>query len=479
MARQPVKKQTRATQNSAPAITAEMTEQMAIYRHDDLVTYNRELKLEDFNSEEEYRKALLDQYENLRLEEYKYTVRNETLKAYNLSCDGRSAGINPNNAWGGYHEYPQFLKQHIEHADSAQVQQFPELITNPRYMNTFKNVKKDGTVKSVGAYTCAVTSTALQMQISDKMGYEGTSNIVVDGKCCASAVNAATCVPQKYQLEGDGKKTLNQMILSGEIGVGDEVSIYPKPDNKKKDNTVVTASGKHCITIASINRNEKGEIVGFTYQANNMEAFRDVSVNDSSGQGTKLVYNAVKTHEWINDKISEERTKLNQKTTEELAAEVSGVRQRTGELIDNLQKTEQYAATHKKANRQNYFTDAKDSYRQELAKRKNSYDIRRIEPAIIKPTKSVITIPTLEELDASILNTRIGFETTFKGQRFESKTEEKKKIEEARQENERSASPKQEPKKQEEYKTPESLKRPEEHANLSLNIWQKKRGRNG
>ena len=136
MARQPVKRQ------SEPTITAEMTEQMAAYRHDDLATYNRELKAENFNSEEEYRAALLNQYEDLRYQEYNYTVRNETLKAYNLSCDGRKAGINPNNAWGGYHEYPQFLKQHTEHADSAQVQQFPELCTNPKYMNTHKKYQE-------------------------------------------------------------------------------------------------------------------------------------------------------------------------------------------------------------------------------------------------------------------------------------------------------------------------------------------------
>ena len=76
-------------------------------------------------------------------------------------------------------------------------------------MNTHKNIKKDGTVKSVGAYTCAITSTALQMQICDKMGYDNNS-IIINKKSYASAVGAATCVPEQYQINGDGKKTLNR-----------------------------------------------------------------------------------------------------------------------------------------------------------------------------------------------------------------------------------------------------------------------------
>lgn len=485
MAKQSVKRQ------SAPVITAEMTEKMATYRHDDLETYNRELKQEKFNSEEEYRTALLEQYEKLRFEEYKYTVRNETLKAYNLSCDGKKAGINPNNAWGGYHEYPQFLRQHTEHADSAQVQQFPELCANPKYMNSHKNIKKDGTVKSVGAYTCAITSTALQMQISDKMGYEN-NGIITDKKCYASAVSAATCVPKQYQLNGNGKKTLNQMIASGEIGVGDEVSIYPKPNNKKKDNTVVTASGKHCITIASINRNKNGEITGFTYQANNVEAFRDVDIHDNSGQGGKLVYNAVKTHVWMEDKINEERTNLSQKSTEELAAEVSVARQRTSDLIDNLQKTEQYAATHRKNNLQNYLSDASVSFTQEYTDRKKSYDLRRTEPIAIQPVESQISMPNSDDEIIPNITERISGIASFKEQRFDAKTEEKKQKDNLTQENEHTASQKQtlakehseptpeqpEIPKKENQKVPANIQRPQQSP-VAMTLWQQRQGRSG
>ncbi len=483
MAKKPVRRQASVT----PAITAEMTEQMATYRHDDLATYNRELKAENFNSEEEYRAALLNQYEDLRYQEYNYTVRNETLKAYNLSCDGRKAGINPNNAWGGYHEYPQFLRQHTEHADSAQVQQFPELCTNPKYMNTHKNIKKDGTVKSVGAYTCAITSTALQMQICDKMGYDNNS-IIINKKSYASAVGAATCVPEQYQINGDGKKTLNQMILSGEIGVGDEVSIYPKPNNKKKDNTVVTASGKHCITIAAVNRNKSGEIIGFTYQANNVEAFRDVDIHDNNGQGGKLVYNAVKTHVWMEDKIKEERTKLSQKTTEELAAEVSATRQRTGDLIDNLQKTEQYAASHRKGNMQNYLADAESSFRQEFNDRKSSYEIRRIEPTVIRQADPAVNIPTLEDIKIPEINDKINGIASFKDQRFDAKTEEREKVNEATRENKQLTSQQQktttqqkqvQTQNQEEPMAPTALRRQKKVDPVAMAVWQQKQTRNG
>lgn len=482
MAKKPVRRQASPT----PAITAEMTEQMATYRHDDLATFNRELKLENFNSEEEYRAALLNQYEDLRYQEYNYTVRNETLKAYNLSCDGRKAGINPNNAWGGYHEYPQFLRQHTEHADSAQVQQFPELCRNPKYMNSHKNIKKDGTVKSVGAYTCAITSTALQMQICDKMGYDN-NNIVIDKTCYASATGAATCVPKQYQINGDGK-TLNQMVLAGEISVGDEVSIYPKPNNKKKDNTVITASGKHCITIASINRDKNGEIIGFTYQANNVEAFRDVDIHDNSGQGGKLVYNAVKTHVWMEDKIKEERTQLSQKTTEELAAEVSATRQRTGDLIDNLQKTEQYAASHRKGNMQNYLADAQSSFRQEFNDRKSSYEIRRVEPIIIRPSESTVKVPSLEDIKIPEINDKINGIASFKDQRFDAKTEEREKVTEATRENKQLTSQQQkttaqqkqvQTQNQEEPMAPTTLRRQKKVDPVAMALWQQKQGRNG
>lgn len=374
------KSPTKKTVVAAPTVTSDTTQEMATYRHYNLEYEFKELKREDFNDDEAYRAALLKQYEALRQQEYKYIVRNEALKAYNCSCDGKNAGINPNRAWGGYHEYPQFLKQHTEHRDSAQVQHFPELCTNHQYMNMHKNIKKDGTVKSIGAYTCAVTATALQMQISDKMGYEGNNNIITRKTNYASATNAATCVSKEYQISGNGKKTLNQMILSGEISVGDEVSTYPK--KTISDNTVVTASGKHCITIADISRNEKGEIVSFTYQANNIEAFQEVNINDNSGQGGRLVWNATKTHVWSKDKIKEECANLNQKTNEEISAEITKARQRTNDLVDDLQKTEQYAATHQKrhTNRrtnQNYLADARTSYQRELTSRRDAYNDAR------------------------------------------------------------------------------------------------------
>lgn len=432
------KRKTSVTQ-VAPAIAVEKIEQMAVYRKDELETHNRELKAENFANEAEYREALISQYENLRREEYRYTVQNEALKAYNLTCDGRNAGVKENNAWDAYAEHPGIVAQHTEHADSAQVQQFPKICEGMRIsgkaMNNHKNIdKKTGQVKSVGAYSCAITASAMQMQISDKMGYCGRDNIIQPSKTTplASAELAATCVDKKYQQQGDGKATLNDMVMQGKVGVGDEISIV-----SANGATVKTASGKHSMTVAAINRNDNGEVMSYVLQANNVCVYETIYPNDKdkNSHGKRVVYNTVKTHEWADDKITKEAKGLENLSTEKLAQKINEQRSKTEAVIDNLAVNENYATTHRTNNGRGvtYLSTAAGAYMQEYKQLERNYQIRRQEPMIFASNIDGISI--MEKIGEIKIPTRL----EIKGDYFNARVDGEKKKAEAQRENEQIA----------------------------------------
>jgi len=432
------KRKTSVTQ-IAPAISVEKIEQMAVYRKDELITHNKELKAEDFASEAEYREALISQYENLRREEYRYTVQNEALKAYNLTCDGRNAGVKENNAWDAYAAHPDIVSRHTEHADSAQVQQFPKICEgmhiSGKAMNNHKNIdKKTGQVKSVGAYSCAITASAMQMQISDKMGYCGKDNIIQPSRTTplASAELAATCVDKKYQQQGDGKTTLNDMVMQGKVGVGDEVSIV-----SANGATVKTASGKHSMTVAAINRNDNGEVTSYVLQANNVCVYETIYPNDSdkNSHGKRVVYNTVKTHEWADDKITKEAKGLENLSTEELTQKVGEQRSKTEAVIDNLAVNENYATTHKTNNGRGvtYLSTSAGAYMQEYKQLERNYQIRRQEPMIFASNMNGISV--MEMIGEIKIPTRL----EIKGDYFDAHVDGKEQTAEAQKENERIA----------------------------------------
>ncbi len=316
-------------------VTQKDTQSMALCRKKELAKKFPELKRGDFADEKAYREALINQYQSLRYQEYEYVVRNESNRAYNDACEGRSQGVHENQfIWNSGADI-----NLSSPSDSTKVAQtiVVDIGLNPGGMCRQKNKDNKGRVKSTGAYSCAIEATALQSAISMNMGYDGPDNIiqVSRGSAYAGAKTMAKEVPVKYYQEGKGR-TLNQMVASGDIQVGDAVSI--KSGQGKEINT---NSQCHCLTIAAINRDEKGNVVSYTVEAYNNCQFVNIDVkNNAHFFGGHVVLNAVKTHDFIDDKIGEEVQNLQNLSTRDLELRVSDARKRTEQVIDELQVTE-------------------------------------------------------------------------------------------------------------------------------------------
>ena len=337
-----------------PKITEEQIKNMANYRKQEINHDYPILNPEDFSSEDEYKKALMEQYKALSQERYEYTVMNECMKVYNVSCDGRNKGIPENQGfWTAYQG------QGIEVGDSA-VNRAPDIATaikkTPSYMIKHKNKDKNGNVTSIGAHCCSITSTAIESQVCAKMGYDD-KNIIqpTEDTPFASAKSAATGVDPKYQIQGRGKN-LNYMIAHGQLPVGSGVSLI----KGEGDNNT---SGCHAVTIAAINYDENHNVTSYTLQANNSCQLQTYSIN--SGYGTQIVHNAVNLQKWADDRVQEKLNEMENLPPERVAEMVNSQRQDTMNVIDNLQTTETYAATHTRNNKQ-YIEGISSHYQKDL-----------------------------------------------------------------------------------------------------------------
>ena len=137
---------------------------------------------------------------------------------------------------------------------------------------------------------------------------------------------------------------------------------------------------------------------------------------------------------------------------------------------------------------QNYLADAESSFRQEFNDRKSSYEIRRIEPTVIRQADPAVNIPTLEDIKIPEINDKINGIAAFKDQRFDAKTEEREKVNEATRENKQLTSQQQktttqqkqvQTQNQEEPMAPTALRRQKKVDPVAMAVWQQKQGRNG
>jgi len=418
MTRRPIRRSQQTARKKAPQeITESMTVDMATYRKEELNTFNRPIERKNFpegaDGDTEYREALLDQYKKLRDKEYRYTVQNEAMKVYNLACDGRS-NLGSNKGHENKHVWNAYKGTSFEVAarDTAVVN-IPTMVRdmgwNPDGMCRTQNKDKKGQVKSVGAYSCAIVGSAIQMEVSNKMGYTGDNNFVDAASSktpLASASGAVTCVDDKYQIQGKGK-TLNQMVLSGQLSLGDEVSI------RTSDNPdVATASGCHVLTITDIKYDYNGNIKNYTIQASNNCSYTTVDPKKNSYPGNKLVQNAAQTHLWINEKINEERQNLASLSNEELAQRVQETKERTEGVIDNLQTTESYAATHKRGGK-SYISGIQTQYNQDYQDMKLTNTIMHQEPIVIRKDKESPEFKFSPALDVPLVDPETGKSRTF------------------------------------------------------------------
>lgn len=347
---------------SAPRVTPEMTEEMQGLRMQELEQNIPVKTKSDFESDEAYKEYLLQTYENLRQAEYGYTVRNETMKVYNLACDGASATGKKDNelVWNGYKSYiaaaktPEEKERRIEQVQNSAMSRAAVMGGICMLGSEEKTV-----MPSAGLHCCALTASAITAQISGKMGYDGADNLVVpeyrgeipgarNNIVAAAYISKADSIllhqqripemiPEKPKTAKE--KTLNERVRSGELGVGDSFAI------KVGGVAGNTASGNHAMVIADVIKDEQGNVTSYVLQANNNRCLKSINVNDTYNYyGSKMVTDIVKTHEFVKGKVGQELENLKGLSLEELEARVVEQRGKTEQVIADLAVTEQYNA---------------------------------------------------------------------------------------------------------------------------------------
>ena len=324
-----------------PKITTQAIDAMQNYRK-----YDAEMLVSpvDKDNEEFYRQALLAEYQRQReYFQYPLIVQNEAQKVYALAQDGEKAGTGENRGvWTAYRG-----TSVASQASQCAIARVPEL-TDLKGSNN----------------CCAITASALQAEISAQMGYDGANNLVQkitkvtpsDPKSLTSAlyVCSSTTADAQYVHKGN-RKTLNQLIASGDIKVGDAVSLRRGPTTKE-------SSGCHAVTVADVQYNSKGEPISYTLHSNNGKHYETVSVS-SKGHwaGSLPVEEYLSSQDYWFDKIKEETNELAKLSTEELEKRVAETQARTYQIIDDLHQTEIYALNH------NYSKNISDTYMNDLA----------------------------------------------------------------------------------------------------------------
>lgn len=370
-------------------ITQEAVDEMMEYRSNAVNAGS--LYARDFQSEEEYRQYLLEEYKVQRTNQYRYNVQNEAMKVYNLTNDGRKQNIHENvGVWTGYATSPSLQDQ----VSDCAVSRIPEMTTamwgargpQAASRHVYSNKKR-------GTYCCAITSSAIQAQISAKMGYDGKENIIQASTktslAYAAGQNYATTASKEYAHDGKGK-TLNQLIANGSIGIGDQVSLRIK---RGTNNT----SGCHAVTIVDIQYDKNGKPQTYTLQANNGCQYTTISVKGSKRDffGNKKVENYLHTEAYWQDKINQETNELALLDTKELVARIDEEKQKTAQVISDLHETESYAQQH------HYNRRIAGAYMQEYEDMRDRYSTNyeriNLHDIILENSSSLITEDVLQK----------------------------------------------------------------------------------
>lgn len=349
-------------------------ENMQAIRQSEITLAAPHIERQDFASDAEYREALLKNYQALRQKEYELTVQNECLKVYNLAEDAAAKDIGENvGVWNGYRSYinaprisPAEKERRKQQVENCAIARSPELgsicMNNSRTGFVGKN------------FSCAITASSITAQVSAKMGYDREENLIqakYRGKNpslrnnLVTAQGVANCdsIPNQYRgkpTEAPVKKApkLNTLIANGTLGAGDVFSI-------KTRRGANSSTGYHAMTIAAVEKDKDGKIIGYTLQANNRRRFISYGINESNPYTSAPMGNYVQTHNWIKDKITEESKGLENLSTAELEAKVAEQRAQTLGITNELQESESYAAQN------NYCTDMAGKYIENVNRKKN------------------------------------------------------------------------------------------------------------
>lgn len=357
------------TMANATTMTPEMIDEMTSYRLYELEEKNPVKTRSDFQSDEEYRTYLLDTYVSLRQTEYEHTVRNETMKVFNLASDAdkkvsitingkRSTHYDNQLVWDGYQKYINSAKTPEERARREQQVADCAMGRASTIGGICLSGKPGGATPSEYLHCCAVTASSVVAQVSGKMGYDGKDNLVVpayrgarpgrrNNIVAAKNIEQADSVqnhirinpeiryaPQKPQV-----RTLSDAVKSGDLNIGDSFALGPKNPNAETTG--------HAMVIADIIRDENGNITAYTIQGNNPHQLMTLGINDKSGRGGSTVIAGVGTNAFMEGNFVSERQDLSRLSTEELEARVVAQRSQTEQVIADLGTTEKFFVENK------------------------------------------------------------------------------------------------------------------------------------
>ena len=260
------------------------------------------LSRENYESDEAYRAALIDQYKLIRNEEYQAVCYNVGIEMYH---DSRMVNITTENIdamdthiWNGCRNIETVRSDSI-------VCSVPQNVMN-RYENSGKNA------------CCAVTGSTIVQKICSDMNCMDNANIVQfdkskDFKYWHTGAGHFTWDPNSAAYSSGSKVVpLQAAILNEKIGPGDRLA-FPSQ---------ASSSGYHERTIAAINKDDDGNILGYTLVANNPTEF---SYHDI--KNTRDPYNFAKvkfasTNKWMNEQIATECKDMENMSVEEIQSKI-------------------------------------------------------------------------------------------------------------------------------------------------------------
>ena len=324
----------------------------------------------NYASDAEYLQALQQQYLALRQQEYEYVCMSQAYDTYLASrcVDDKTCRSIMYSVEDGvvFNKMSELCVDEEEPNRLEDIEEKYRIYTHASdsvvFNNAAKNVhavhhvyetpgngKQKRKTSSASAH-CAMTALCIITGISSQLGYENEASFTHGA---SNAANAALIHGWDSSISGkktdraickgnysvtppaDKRKSVRSLILSGELGPGDIISTGA--------DQLGSAHGYHALTIASVNRNEQGEIVSYTVMDNNGGTspktrllVHDINDTHDSLNYKKVIY--TKTHEWANDNFNKE---IAGKSAEELEAMIAGTKDRiSNNVLIDLSRSE-------------------------------------------------------------------------------------------------------------------------------------------
>ena len=296
------------------------------YRKNQLASDFPELKREDFASDKEFFEALREQTIAIQNREWEIVSMSVCTGAYNefrgmSVTDAKSAVFSNANKTGGVQSYDQCTYDEYENAENQIADDVAGITSNnsgDMIVDASGRIDGFGYGKKTTWAHCAQTASLNIYTMAEALGLlspSPTSDAEIAsalGIHIGQSGGRALCGGDYSDKDvGHQKKVadVGQLIKEGKIGPGAVISVCTDPTPNG------TFSGYHALTIASVNRDENGNIVSYTVMDNNGGKARTrlqvVGIDEDHELNRWPTYEGSKplhytnTAAWANDQITQ------------------------------------------------------------------------------------------------------------------------------------------------------------------------------